>query len=106
MYWRIFTDASTPEKAKKVMGWVVAKLAVSYREEKVEPYHKGGFVCSFEVTPNGRVWPEVVIESLALAQLIGRSWVLSGDIENGIDVWSNDSSVRGVQNIHLVVENA
>ncbi|MES9980562.1 MAG: hypothetical protein ABW107_17660, partial [Candidatus Thiodiazotropha sp. 6PLUC5] len=89
MYWKVFTEANTPEKAKKVLKRVVDKMAVTHSNESVEPYHKGGFVCTFEITSNAQNWSEVVIESLSLAQRVGRGWVLYGNIENEIDAWSN-----------------
>lgn len=106
MYWKIFTEVSTPDKANKVMGWVTNKLSIQHQGWQVEPYSKGGFVCTFRLTPNGETWPDVVVESFSLAQNLGRGWLLSGDIKNEIDAWSNDSSVSGVRNIHLVIENA
>lgn len=106
MYWKIFTDANTPDKARKVLGWVIDKLSVQYTGSNIEPYPKGRFVCAFEVASSKSSWAEVVVESLALAQKVGRGWELNGNIEEEIDAWSNDSSVNGVKNIHLMVENA
>jgi len=99
------------------MGLVVDCLDVPHKGKKIEPYSKGGFVCSFEVAPNENEWPEVIVEALSLAQHIGRDWKLSGSfleafwklsgsIEDEVDAWSNDSSVHGVKSVHLVVENA
>lgn len=106
MHWKIFTDASSSENAKKVLGWVVGNLSIQINEEKIEPYTKGGFVCSFKAEPSVIAWPAVVLESLKLAQAVGRDWHITGDIENELDIWCNDSSVSGVQQIHIIVKNA
>lgn len=104
MHWKIFTDANTPEKARKVLKRLIEKLAVVHSAEKIEPYHKGGFACSFSTFPEAKEWSEVVLESLALAQAIGRGWILTADIQSELEAWSNESAVAGVQNIHLVVK--
>jgi len=104
MHWKIFTDANTSEKAGKVLHKVIARLETNCSSEKVEPYHKGGFVCSFSTSTETSSWSQSIFQALSMAQKIGRGWVLTGDITEELDAWSNESSVVGVQNIHLVVE--
>ena len=103
MHWKVYTAATTSDKANKVLGRVLKVLAVEHSSEKIEPYHKGGFVCSFNTCASAVKWPEIVLESLSFAQAIGRGWVLTGDIQRELDAWSNESTVVGVQSIHLVV---
>lgn len=104
MYWKVFTEAKTQDKAENVFRRILKALSFDYSSKKIEPYHKGGFVCSFTTFPTSKEWPEVVLESLSYAQSIGRSWIISGDIRYELDAWANESSVSGVQSIQLVVE--
>lgn len=80
IHWKIFTDVNTVDKANKVLERVLKVLAIDRSAEKIEPYHKGGFVCFFNICSSSQKWSEVVLESLSLAQIIGRCWVLSGDV--------------------------
>jgi hypothetical protein len=105
MHWKIFTDTNTSEKANKVLQKVIAQLQIECKSEKVEPYDKGGFVCSFSSSIEVSSWSQSVLQALFLAQKIGRNWVLSSDISEELDAWSNESSISGVQNIHLIVLN-
>ncbi len=102
MHWKIFTGANTPEKATKVMNDVINRLAAESDTLKIEAYPKGGFTCSIRMSPKSDKWSDIVLESLKLAQAIGRGWVLTGDICNELDVWSNEPKVAGVKSIHLV----
>ena len=106
MHFKIFTDANTSDKAWKVLRKVITVSETDCSSEKVEPYHKGGFVCSFTISNEALDWAQAIFHALAIAQKIGRGWMLSGDITEELDAWSNDSSVVGVQNIHLVLRNA
>jgi len=105
MYWKIFTSANTAEKAKKVLRNVTSIVDMNCNTEKVEPYHKGGFVCTFSCVNEGSNWPESVFLALTEAQKVGRGWILSGSIEQELDAWCNESSVSGVENMHLVLVN-
>ena len=102
MQWRVFTDARTEAKAKTVLAKVLIKLGETSTNAVFEPYQIDGFVCSFATLPKSAIWSEVVLESIALAQSVARSWIVSGDILVELDAWSNDSTVVGVQNIHLL----
>lgn len=101
-YWKVFIDANSEKKAEKVSKKFIAKLGVECALDKIEPYSTG-FVCTFSSIVNTSNWSECVLDSLALAQKVGRAWVLSGAIEDELDGWSNVSSVIGVNSIQLLV---
>lgn len=101
-YWKVFTDANSENKAEKVSKKFIAKLGVECALDKIEPYATG-FVCTFSSVMNTSNWSECVLDSLTLAQKVGRAWVLSGAIEDELDIWSNAPSVMGVNNIQLLV---
>lgn len=104
MHWKIYTDAGSPEKAQGIVSAAIEKLSVATNDLKIERYHKGGFVCSFVSSSSSTSWPEVVLEAVKNAQTIGRNWLLTGDINNELDLWSNESSVIGIKSINLIVD--
>ncbi|MBN2733187.1 MAG: hypothetical protein JXR26_12220 [Balneolaceae bacterium] len=103
--WKIFTNAQTEEKASQVIENLLDQLSVDYSNLEIKPYHKGGFTGTFCHPAGADTWSEAVIETLANAQQIGRSWILSGDIEKELDAWSNNSSITGVTNLHIILDN-
>ena len=100
---KVFTDAMTAEKAEKILFKVIEKLSLAECETNIEPYNKGGFVCSFSISSSIESWSEVVLSAINSAQLIGRSWLLTGDINNEIEMWSNESPIIGVKSINVFV---
>lgn len=104
-FWKIFTDANTKEKASKVCNRFLKNLSAEHTGTDIQPYHKGGFTVSFSTAVSATAWPKIILEILSEAQNVGRSWVVSGDIKTELNAWSNDSSVSGVTNIHLLLEN-
>ncbi|MGX5200616.1 hypothetical protein [Aliikangiella sp. IMCC44632] len=67
------------------------------------PYHKGGYVCSFSIEENSQSWLETAYATIQLGQIVGRGWILTGSIEEEVDLWSNESCISGVDNIHIYV---
>ena len=106
MHFKIFADVNTSDKARKVLHKVLTLLESDYSDEEVKSYHKGGFICSFTIALQTDNWPQSVFQALLMAQKIGRSWVLTGNIAEELDAWSSEPSVVGVQNIHVVLSNA
>jgi len=103
IYWKVFTDAGSKDKAMKVAKSVVKSIDISYSELLVEPYHKGGFTCSFETPVSKGDWSLVLLQTIELAQKVGRSYIITGSIQNELDLWSNESNISGVTNIQIVV---
>lgn len=98
---KIFTDAMTTVKAEKVLSRATEKLAVTVCDVKIEPYHKGGFVCSCSIELPFSSWPEIVLSVISIAQIIGRAWTLTGDINTEVEMWSNESVIIGVKNLNV-----
>jgi len=103
LHWKFFATAKSVEKAQRVISVAIEKLSVTVYEFKIEPYHKGGFVCSFLSHPGSAVWSEIVVEVLNKAQAVGRNWLVNGDISSELDLWSNEPSINGLESIHLYV---
>ncbi|MES9903673.1 MAG: hypothetical protein ABW168_13490 [Sedimenticola sp.] len=97
----IFTDAKNEKNALVVLNKVKNKTKFSSLSERCEPYHKGGFVCNFEVNVHSSNWEEMPYKLLSLCQSIGRSWQVLGSIDEEFDAWSNESSVSGAERIHV-----
>lgn len=105
--WSIFIDAKTQDKAEKVFSRFHKQFGSLITDLKTEPYHKGGFktefTCTGTNTGNGSNWPAMIYHTLQLAQRVGNSWILDSDIEYELDAWSNESTVSGVTNLHVVL---
>lgn len=104
IHWRLFTEANSLAKADKIVNRFIEQLACGYQEFNTASYHKGGFVSTF-ITPLAATdWPNAVVESLQTAQRVGGGWILSDDIECVVDGWSNEPTIKGVNNIHFLLE--
>ncbi|MFC1626422.1 hypothetical protein ACFL19_01825 [Pseudomonadota bacterium] len=103
--WKIFIDSNSIKNATIVKSKFENLLGIEVSENSPEPYHKGGFVFSIEVDTHKGSWSEIAVGVIAKAQLVGRSWQLSGKIVEEVDAWTNDSSISGIQSIHVQCMN-
>ncbi len=69
--------------------------------ESLEPYHKGGMNCVLRKDVEALNWETAVFSCLELAQSFGRSWELTGQIDEQVDLVSSEISVSGVNWAHL-----
>lgn len=99
--WRVFANVSNEKKAETVLKHFLQVLDISPNETHIESYHKGGFLLTIETITKNENWAEVVLELLTLAERTGKGWQISGSIQNEFDVWTNESSVVGVQSVHV-----
>ena len=102
--WRVFTNAHNEKSASVLLKRTIETLGVDANETETEPYYKGGFLISFGTVPASSVWSETVVELIVLAEKIGRGWILLGSIVQELNLWSNESTIVGVQSIHLTCE--
>lgn len=105
IYWKIFSDARSNDKAFKIAKSVITSIGVSHTDLIIEPY-KGGFTCTFKTKVSTTNWSNVVLQTIELAQNIGRAFTLTGNIQTELDMWSNESSITGVTNIQVLVEKS
>lgn len=94
--WKFWSDASNESKAGKHLQQVKSRFEVETSNETLEPYHKGGFVFSFETLSLANNWGSFVIETIAMGQKLGRGWTLNGNIYDDPDGWSNESNISGI----------
>jgi|GEM_PF-1427057 hypothetical protein len=99
--WRVFANVSNEKKAETAIKHFVETLGTTTNKTHIESYHKGGFLLRVETITKDESWSEVVLELLTLAERVGKGWQISGSIQNEFDIWTNESSVVGVQSIHL-----
>ena len=105
IHWKIFTNTNTSEKTAKVLNHLFKQITDKHKDLNTESYHKGGFISTFSTSLIASQWPDAILESLKKAQLLGRSYVPTGDIESELDACSNETTVSGITNIHLVISN-
>ena len=98
---KIFTEARNEKNALVVLNKVKNKIEYISLSDTCEPYHKGGYICRFEVDVPNSNWNEMPYELLNLCQSIGHAWQISGSIEEEFDAWSNDLNVPGVNSVHV-----
>lgn len=102
--WKIFVEAKTEQKADKVIQKFFDQLSLDHTDLEISAYHKGGFAASFTSTLPVENWAETVVITLHEAQHVGRNWILSGDITQELDAWSNDARISGIKSMQLVLE--
>jgi len=99
--WRVFANVSNEKKAEIVLKKFLKQLDESTNEAQIESYHKGGFLLTIKTISKQENWAEVVLDLLISAGQIGRGWLISGDIQHELDLWSNEPRITGVQSVHL-----
>lgn len=104
IYWKLFTNTNNEEKTKKLINSFIKVVNSECNDFVIEPYHKGGFVCSCSTPIVSTGWSERVIEALIKAQAVGRGWILNGNIKTELDAWSNESVISGIENMQMCVE--
>jgi hypothetical protein len=105
-HWKIWTNATTEQKALRVANRVAKKLAYPVQELAVEPYSKGGYLATFVTSHPAVKWSEFIFEVIELAQRIGRFWTLCGDVRDQLDGWSNESCLSGVTSAQVLIYDA
>ncbi|RDH82833.1 MAG: hypothetical protein DIZ80_11210 [endosymbiont of Galathealinum brachiosum] len=103
---KLFTNTNNEDKTKKLFSKFINNLNCEYVNLNIEPYHKGGYICSFEIKTTKEKWPEVILYSLSKAQIVGRGWAIHGNIETELDAWSNEATISGIESIQLHVQKS
>ena len=89
--YKVFTDCSA-KVAKRYFSTIGSEPSTL----TITPYHKGGFLIAGAIPISAHNWPEVIFEALSAAQNVGRAWVITGNIDEELDAWSNDSVILGI----------
>ena len=94
--WSIWVNANKETGAQKLLNRVLKRMGIEASEIQIDPYHKGGFKVSFEVTHDENKWSDLVIECIALGQKTAHGWGLYGDILHDPGASSDQTNVAGV----------
>lgn len=94
--WWIYCDAKTEKNARVLLSRFIDQIRHDTQGSTVSSYHKGGHVFAFETVLSSAGWSEAVVDTLELAQRVGRHWTLTGSIFEELAGESSESSVPGV----------
>lgn len=78
-------------------------LNINVHAYSIEPYQKGGFVCSFRSETETEDWRQIPYYSLQQGQKLGRNWIISGDISSELVAWTNESAISGLESIEMQI---
>ena len=106
VYWRVFVDCKASASASSLSSKLFKLVSRTPTSVAVEPYHKGGHVITATITLVETSWPNCVLEALSLSQKVARGWSITGNIEEELDAWSNESSVSGVTSVQVQLARA
>ena len=99
--WRIFTNCNSDAATTKVVSAHFQSARIEASDLTVTPYHKGGFLVTASTEHLVETWPCFVVDTLSLAQKTATGWILTGDINQELDAWSNSPKTPGVSAIHI-----
>jgi hypothetical protein len=102
--WVLRTNAKNEKNASVLLNRVAKILEVAPARKCFTPNGAQGFTIEWSVIHNRENWSDTVVDALQLAQRIGSSWVITGDIAQQCHAWSNRSRVAGVQLIQWSVK--
>lgn len=100
-HWKIFVEAKTEQKTEKVIQQLFNRL---FLDQKSAPIIKADLLPPCTSSLPVADWPEAVVTTLQKAQRVGRSWILTGDITEGLDAWSNDALISGISNLEVLLK--
>lgn len=100
----VFTDASTEQKAENILSKLIEHLGLKTEVKHIEAYSKGGYQCTLNIEHSVEDWQQAVYECLIIAQAIGYSWTITGNVTEEIDLWSNKTKFSGITSFHLQAE--
>ena len=96
-HWRIFTDTKKPDSARRLALKLQAQGGHEFHELKVDDYHKGGHVVTFDIGHEFDDWAAVAYDVISCAQQMGHGWSISGFIEEELELISTGTSIAGIK---------
>ena len=94
--WWIFCDARTEKNARVLLSRFINQIGHETQNSKVNPHHKGGHILSFDTMLSSAEWSKAVVDTLELAQRVGRRWTVTGSIVNEFSGESSEGVLPGV----------
>lgn len=99
--WRIFTSCNSEAATVKVAMAHFGSAGIEMPGIAIAPHHKGGFVATATTGHSAESWPCFVVDALSHAQKTATGWMLTGDINEELDAWSNTPRTSGITAIHI-----
>lgn len=99
--WRIFTNCNSEAATVKIVTAHFGSAGIETPDITTAPYHKGGFVATATTGHSAVSWPCFVVDALSHAQKAATGWMLTGDINEELDAWSNTPRTSGITAIHI-----
>ena len=96
-HWRIFTDTKRTDGAHRLTLKLQAHVDRNFSKIKIEDYHKGGHVVTFDISHESDDWMTTVYEVISIAQQMGHGWSISGFIDEVLDLTSTCTSIVGIK---------
>jgi hypothetical protein len=106
---RFFVEAKHRPAAERLVAGRLEAAGLALTSSEWEPYPKtGGWVGSFnwKMDRASAEWPIVVYELLQTVQRIGYQWIVSGRIEESLELLTNHPAGYGITMITLSVRLA
>ena len=97
--WTIWVNANKESGAEKLLSRVLKRMDMEAKDVNIAPYHKGGYIISFQVAHEEGSWNDIVIECIALGQRTAHGWGIYGDVLQDPGASSNQTNVAGVDMI-------
>ena len=91
---RLILDCNSEQAARRVIARITG--LDGWHVEDLKPYDKGGFEANLSGKTAAIGRADGILELIALAQSFGRSWALTGDINDELDLTSREFTVSGV----------
>ena len=94
--WWMFCDAKSEKNARVLLSRFINQIGHETQNSKVNPHHRGGHILAFDTELSSAEWSEAVVDTLELAQRVGRRWTVSGSILNEFSGESSEGLPPGV----------
>ncbi|MCE5327905.1 MAG: hypothetical protein LLG01_15975 [Planctomycetaceae bacterium] len=99
-HWKAWCSSKTVEKTSALMNKLSQHANSPFQNLDIQPYHKGGFVVMFSTSHPYSRWADFVFSVISLGQRLGRSWMITGDIEYDPEGMTTETVVSGVSAIY------
>jgi len=91
----LYLNTATLKNAHVILNRL--KKVIKFSVMDVSIYHKGGIKAELEANIEAEKWPDIVFESIALAQNIGTSWTINASIYEELFMQSDSFHESGIE---------
>jgi len=102
VYIRFFYEAKSSNAKKNVYNKIQKKVNDIFDNFRI---CENGDVIECEAVVKFDQWSALVYYLFEISEELGRSFVRTGAIRDGVDIWSNEPLIVGVKAVGIVCEN-